>query len=266
MTREINSVSRLGTSEPFELQVARGQIGWHETIFKFGYNNNVGSTRETIWEQGGLYAYPASATVMTISSSSTDDTSAGTGARTVEVYGLDANYNPIDEVVTLNGQTPVNTTKAYLRINRGIVRSAGSGGANAGTIYAGTGTVTSGVPANVYLSVNGEGDNQTLMGLWTVPAGYTAFLTKMSLSTGTATQTPAILNASLVARPFGEVFQIKERFTLTDGAHEQFYTFPLKFTEKTDLEMRAFSSSASVSFDVSASMEFVYIQNRPYEG
>ena len=161
----------------------------------------------------------------------------------------------------MNGQTAVNTTKSYLRINRGIVRSAGSGGANAGTIYAGTGTVTAGVPANVYLSINGDGDNQTLMSLWTVPAGYTAFLTKMALSTGTSTNTQAVLNASLVARPYGEVFQIKERFTLTDGAHEQFYTFPLRFTEKTDLEMRAFSSSGSVSFDVSASMEFVYIQN-----
>lgn len=258
---EIRSISQVGTSEPFELQVARGQIPGHKTIFKFGYNASVGSTKETIWEQGGLYAYPASATVMTISSSSANDTAAGTGARIVEVFGLDADYKEINEVVTLNGQTAVNTTKSYLRINRGIVRSAGSGGANAGIIYAGTGTVTSGVPANIYLLINGEGDNQTLMGIWTVPAGYTAFLTKMALSTGTSTQTPAILNCSLVARPYGEVFQIKERFTLTDSAHEQFYTFPLRFTEKTDLEMRAFSSSGSVSFDVSSSMEFIYIQN-----
>jgi hypothetical protein len=81
------------------------------------------------------------------------------------------------------------------------------------------------------------------------------------LSTGTSTNTQAILNASLVARPYGEVFQIKERFTLTDGAHEQFYTFPLAFTEKTDLEMRAYSSSGAVNFNVSASMEFVYIKN-----
>jgi hypothetical protein len=261
MAYDLRSISQVGTSEPFELQVARGQITGHKTVFKFGYNSDVGATKETIWEQGGLYAYPASATVMTVSSSSTDDTAAGTGARTVEVFGLDADYNEINEVVTLNGQTAVNTTKSYLRINRGIVRSAGSGGVNAGTIYTGTGTVTAGVPANVYLSINGDGDNQTLMALWTVPAGYTAFLTKMALSTGTSTNTKAVLNASLVARPYGEVFQIKERFTLTDGAHEQFYTFPLKFTEKTDLEMRAFSSSGSVSFNVSASMEFVYIQN-----
>ncbi len=257
----IRSITQIGTSEPFELQVARGQIPGHKTIFKFGYNSDVGNTKETIWEQGGLYAYPASATVMTISSSSTDDTSAGTGARTVEIFGLDGGYNEINEIVSLNGQTPVNTIKSYFRINRAIVRSAGSGRANAGTIYAGTGTVTSGVPANIYLTINGDGDNQTLMALWTVPAGYTAFLTKMSLSTGTSTNTKAILNASLVARPYGEVFQIKERFTLTDGAHEQFYTFPLVFTEKTDLEMRAYSSSGAVNFNVSASMEFVYIKN-----
>jgi len=258
---QVSSISRVGTTEPFELQISRGQIPFHKTVFKFGYNAVVGATKETIWEQGGLYAYPASVTVMTVSSSSTDDTAAGTGARTVEVFGLDADYNEINEVVTLNGQTAVSTTKSYLRINRGIVRSAGSGGANAGTIYAGTGTVTTGVPANIYLTINGDGDNQTLMSLWTVPAGYTAFLTKMSLSTGTSTNTKAVVNASLVARPYGEVFQIKERFTITDGAHEQFYTFPLRFTEKTDLEMRAFSSSGSVDFNVSASMEFVYIKN-----
>ena len=261
MAREVSSITRVGTSEPFELQVSRNQISFHKTIFKFGYNAAVGSSKETIWEQGGLYAYPASATVMTVSSSSANDTAAGTGARTVEIYGLDADYNEISEIVTLNGQTAVNTTKSYLRINRGVVRSAGSGGANAGTIYAGTGTVTSGVPANVYLSINGDGDNQTLMSLWTVPAGYTAFLTKMTVSTGTSTNTKAVLNASLVARPYGEVFQIKERFTLTDGTHEQFYTFPLSFAEKTDLEMRAFSSSGSVDFNVSAAMEFIYIQN-----
>ena len=257
----VSSVSRVGTTEPFELQVARGQISYHKTIFKFGYNSVVGATKETIWEQGGLYAYPPSDSVMTVSSSNVNDTSAGTGARTVEIFGLDADYNEINEIVTLNGQTAVNTTKSYLRINRGLVRSAGSSGANAGILYAGTGTVTSGVPANIYLTINGDGDNQTLMALWTVPAGYTAFLTKMALSTGTSTNTPAVLNASLVARPFEEVFQIKERFTLTDGAHEQFYTFPLRFTEKTDLEMRAFSSSGSVNFNVSASMEFVYIKN-----
>ena len=257
----VSSISRVRTSEPFELQVSRGQISYHNIQFKFGYNPVVGNSKETIWSQGGLYAYPPSASVMTVSSSNTNDTSAGTGARTVEVFGLDADYNEINEVVTLNGQTPVNTAKSYLRINRGIVRSAGSGGQNAGIIYAGTGTVTTGVPANIYLTIDGQGDNQTLMCLWTVPANYTAFLVKMSLSTGTSTNTPAILNAALVARPYGEVFQAKERFTLTDGVHDQLYVYPTPFAEKSDIEMRAFSSSGTVNFDVSSSLEFIYIKN-----
>ena len=257
----VSSISRVRTSEPFELQVSRGQISYHNLQFKFGYNAAVGNSKETIWSQGGLYAYPPSASVMTVSSSNTNDTSAGTGARTVEVFGLDADYNEINEVVTLNGQNPVNTTKSYLRINRGIVRSAGSGGQNAGIIYAGTGTVTLGVPANMYLTIDGQGDNQTLMCLWTVPANYTAFLVKMSLSTGTSTNTKAILNASLVVRPYGEVFQTKDRFTLTDGVHDQLYVYPTPFTEKSDIEMRAYSSSGSVDFNVSSSLEFIYIKN-----
>jgi len=45
------SITQVGTSEPFELQVARGQITGHKTIFKFGYNNDVGATKETIWNK-----------------------------------------------------------------------------------------------------------------------------------------------------------------------------------------------------------------------
>jgi len=136
MAREVSSISRIGTSEPFELQVARGQIAYHESIYKFGNNPEVADSVETVWPQGGLYSYLTSASVLKVSSSSTDDTSAGTGARTVELFGLDGDYNEISEVVTLNGQTAVNTTQSYLRINRMVVRSAGSGGANAGIIYA----------------------------------------------------------------------------------------------------------------------------------
>ena len=261
MVRQVSSITRTGSSEPFELQVSRGQIPWHKLQFKFGSNSEVGATEETIWSEGGLYVYPESATVMTVSSTSTADASAGTGARTLELFGLDANYNEISEVVTLNGQTAVNTVNSFLRINRGIVLTAGSGGKNAGIIRAGTGTVTSGVPANVFLSVNGDGDNQSLMCLWTVPAGYTAFLVQTNVSTGNSSNTPALLKTTIVARPLGGVFNTKERITLSDGNQIQSYNYPLVFTEKTDLEVRAESSSGSVTFDCCASLEFIYILN-----
>ncbi len=263
MAREVSSISRVGTSEPFELQVSRGQIAYHKNVFKFGNNPAVGNSLETIWSQGGLYSYPPTASVMTVSSSSTDDASAGTGARTVTVYGLDADYNEISELVTLNGQTPVNTTKSYLRVNRMIVRSAGSGGANAGEIYTGTGTVTSGVPANVYAVINGiAGSNQTLMALWTVPAGYTAYLLQYDISNGTTSNTPAVCKLILAVRPFSEVFQSKDVKSLTTGMHvEETFSVPQRIEEKSDIEVRAISSSNSVSFDISAAFEIVYIKN-----
>jgi len=258
---EIRSISQVGTVEPFNLQIARGQIPGHKLKFKFGNNPAVGSTEETIWAEGGLYVYPTSATQMTVSSSSANDAAAGTGARTINIEGLDADYNEISEDIILNGQTPVTTVNSYLRINRGIVLTAGSGEKNAGIIRAGTGAVTSGVPANVFLSIDGDGDNQTLMCLWTVPAGYTAFLVQTNVSTGNASNTPALLQTTVVARPHGGVFSTKERITLKDGNQLQGYNFPLRFTEKTDLEVRAKSTSGSVTFDCSASLEFIYIKN-----
>jgi len=262
MSREVSSITRIGTSEPFELQVARGQVAYHESVYKFGNNAAVANVTETIWQQGGLYSYLSAASVLKVSSSSANDTSAGTGARTVELFGLDGDYNEINEVVTLNGQTAVNTTQSYLRINRMIVRSAGSGGYNAGIIYAGTGTVTTGVPANIYATINGDGTNQTLMALWTVPAGYTGYLMQYDVSNGTTSATPAVCKLTLVARPFGEVFQSKDVKSLTTGMHiENSLVVPVKFTEKTDIEVRAVSSSASVTFDISAAFEIIYIKN-----
>ena len=258
-----SSVTRFGTSEPFYLQVARKQIQFHEHIFKFGNNTAVTDSLETIWAEGGLYSYITTATVLKVSSSSTADTSAGTGARTVELFGLDADYNEINETITLNGQTAVNTTKEYLRINRMIVRSAGSGGQNAGVIYAGTGTVTTGVPANVYASVNGvTGANQSLMALWTVPAGYTAYILQYDISNGTTSNTPAVCKLVLAVRPYGEVFQSKDVKSLTTGMHiEETFPIPIKIEEKSDIEVRAISSSNSVSFDISAGLEIIYIKN-----
>jgi hypothetical protein len=260
MARLVTSISKLGSSEPFELQVAQGQIAYHKHIYKFGQNAVVGNSVETIWQQGGLYSYPPSATTMTVSSSNANDTSAGTGARTVQIVGLDGDYNEISETIILNGQTAVTTTNSFLRVNRGIVLTAGSGGVNAGIIYVGTGTVTSGVPANIYTTINGDGTNQSLQSFWTVPANYEAYIHQTNISTGNSSNTPAVLKTLLVARPQGGVFNTKEIIVLTDGNHLQNYTFPIKLTEKTDIEFRAESSSGSVNFNVSASMNILYIR------
>ena len=248
--------------ESFDLAVASGDLSpTYKQIYKFGQNASVGNSVETIWQQGGLYSYPPSATTMTVSSSDTNDTSAGTGARTIQILGLDGDYNEISETITMNGQTAVTTTNSFLRVNRALVLTAGSGGANAGIIYVGTGTVTSGVPANIYTTINGDGTNQSLQAFWTVPANYSAYIYQTNISTGTTSATPAVLKTLLVVRPFNKVFNTKEIITLHEGNHLQDYSFPIKVEEKSDIEFRAESSSASVTYNVSASLNIMYKQN-----
>ena len=98
------------------LRSAMGLTGGSVTSFyKFGYNAAVSSTEETVWMQGGRYVWPTSASTMTISSADANDTSAGTGAQTVTINGLDANYAEISETVTMDGQIAATTTNSYLR-------------------------------------------------------------------------------------------------------------------------------------------------------
>lgn len=259
MAKEYSSISRVGTTEPFELQVSRGQISFHKAQFKFGFNADIDDSLETIWSEGGLYSYLTSASVLKISSASANDASAGTGARTITISGLDGSYNEVSESVTLNGQTAVNTTNSFLRVFRMIVDTAGSGGQNAGKIYAGTGTVTAGVPANKY-GVIDVGDNQTLMCFWTVPAGYTAYLHQIDISMNTEVANK-FGTVSLAARPDGGVFNVKDKFALSQDIIHQQFNYPIKFEEKTDLEVRAIASSSNANLAVSAGLDIIYIAN-----
>ena len=210
-----SSVTRFGKNEPFDLQVSRNQIYDHKVIFKFGFNPDINGIEETIWDSGGIYAYPSAATVMKVSSSSTNDTAAGTGARTIVVEGLDGDYNEVEEIVTLNGQTAVNTTTSFLRVNRAYVLTAGSGGTAAGDIYVGVGTVTAGVPATIYAQIT-LGNNQTLMAIWTVPAGYTGYFDHFNVATGT-TNPNQYVGMRVIQRNLGGVFRTLIKQTIGAG-------------------------------------------------
>src|SRR6056300_447309 len=259
---EVSSITRIGTSEPFELQVQRGQVGWHETNFKFGFNPLIVDSLETIWAQGGLYTYLSSASTLYISSSSTNDDVGDTGATSAKVSGLDANYVEISVTVDLDGQTGVQLgdVSNWIRVNRIQVMSAGSGGANAGVLYVGTeATPSSGVPVNKYATV-AIGDNQTLMALWTVPAGYTAYLCETHITVATeANNKYGIL--TVLAKPEGGVFNIKDKFTTVLDTVTQKYISPLKFEEKTDIEVRAIGSSSNANIAISAGLDILYIEN-----
>ena len=258
MASVLSSISRFGLTEPFDLQVARGQITGHKTLFKFGNNSDINGSLETIWSHGGLYVYPTSAIQMKVSSSSADDAALGTGARTVSVQGLDQNYNEVAETITLTGQTEVLTTNTFIRVFRAFVITAGSTNTAQGTIYVGTGTVTAGVPATVYTEI-ALGENQTTMAVWTVPAGYTFYVYRGTFSAASNNVSQYILG-KFVFRPLGGVFRNAADVTVNTSAIPYDFEIPLALPEKSDIEARAIAL-AGTNFYVTASFEGVYIKN-----
>ena len=70
-----SSVTRMGAYEPFDLQIARGQVDGHSIVSIFGYSAAVGSTAQgPLWEgltlSGGNYVYPSSAAPLVLVSDS----------------------------------------------------------------------------------------------------------------------------------------------------------------------------------------------------
>lgn len=243
MTVTAFSITQSGRFEPFELQVARGQITFHQSVTIFGYNDDVDTSLETVWPQGGILPYLSSASVLSVSSDSANDTSGGTGARTVKIEGLDGNHNLISEIVTLNGQTAVSTTNQYLHINGLYVLTAGSLNSAAGNIYFGTGTVTLGVPANIYDVIKYD-YNTRLTGSYTVPAGYTAYLTQGLFSSGQAGGSNAV-TGRLVTRGTNNIKLTAAIVTLNNGAADYMFEYPVSIPEKTTVEAQAFGSSSN---------------------
>lgn len=250
------SITQVGTYEPFELQVARGQINGHSIVTVSGYNSDVDTAWEMITPVGDL-SYPAAALQMTVSSSSTSDTSAGTGARTVLINGLDANYNVISESVTLNGQTVVTTTNSFLRINSMLVTTAGTGLANAGIIYIGSGTVTSGVPATIY-NVIAVGYNNTTSSQYTIPAGYTGYLAIARIGLAQDTGTSLITARTRFVGTNG--IAITGPLIVTNNSiSTQPFPYPIVIAEKTRIQGEAIGSAANN--EAAGFFELVLIKN-----
>lgn len=259
MATIISSITRQGAFEPFELQVARGQIQGHRNVTVFGFNPDVDTTQVSVWPLPSLITFPSSAIQMTVSSSSANDTSAGTGARTIVVQGLDADYNEVTETVIMNGQTAVTMTASLLRVNYAYVATAGSANSAAGDIYIGTGLVTAGVPATVYDIIKLDYNNTTT-GSYTVPAGYTAYFSQGLFSTGQAVGSTKV-EGRLLTRGTNNIRMTAAITTINNGVANYVFEYPLAIPEKTTVEATAIGGANNNA--VSSMFIFVLIKQGP---
>jgi hypothetical protein len=69
---------------PF-LEIAKGNKLGHRWVYKFGLNEDIDASFETIWASGGLYPTNGTATTASIVSTESTDINGGVGAQTFTV-------------------------------------------------------------------------------------------------------------------------------------------------------------------------------------
>jgi len=243
----------MAATVPYELQVSQGQIAGATSFYKFGFNPDIDGTEETIWTQGGNVPWPIAAfTAYIVSDNAADNGTSTTGAQTVQVEGLDADYNIKSVSVTLDGTTEVAISGTWIRINRAFVTLSGAGGTSAGTLH-----IQSSGGGVIYADLSTG--NQTQMAVYTVPAGHTLYLDDVSFTAALGIQSKNV-TVKFVLRNFGtNTFRTGIIETVQSNSLLVPFPYPFAIPEKTDVECRAFSDTTNVA--VSASFQGVLIKN-----
>jgi len=222
---------------PFGLALQKGEINRFGGIHKFGLNTAVGTSFETIWDGNNTYTYPSSAGTATVTSSNTSADNAGT----VEVEGLDANYDVATETITIGGSAG---STSFIRVYRAVMKTANTGNANVGDI---TITVSSTAVAKIQ-----AGYGQSLMCVYTVPRNYIAYLMQIDIGSSKDLENEIRFITKEISN--GNVWNTRAFITTRGGFMEKNYVIPVKITEKTDIEL---IGKASATSSISGGFELV---------
>lgn len=208
-------------------------------VNKFGFSSSVGATFQTVWDGNNLYTYPATAGTVQITSTSGSDDNA-----VITVNGLDQDYNLAEEDITVAG---ARGNKTFIRVFRAFVKTPGTGQTtNVGNIDL---IHTQPDSTDTTIAKILAGNGQTLMAVYTVPAGHRAYILKFQGSLEKVKDT--IFQG--IARPFGGAFRVQGVYGSSGTPVTCEYPVPLAFPEKTDFEVRVkagATTGASAIFDI----------------
>lgn len=242
------SQTQYGKNEDFDLEVGRGLIPGHSVVNIFGLNTNcIGNTPRTVWPLADTYAYPVISTKMKLSSSVN---TGGDLSAKVTVNGLDQQYNPISETLTLNGTTPVVTANSYFRIN----------GLNLAS-----GTVTGAVSLKDLSNTTTYGyifptTGRSQTAVYTVPAGYSFYLTRANAYTSLNGSTPEYAVYANMNTASNGVTNLIQNAAFTN-TYETRRVVPRRYDEKTDIQIFGRGSAPATTQYLSVVFEGYLIKN-----
>ena len=207
-----------------KFQLARDLVRGASSVHKFGAVPQMSiNTTGTCWDKNDtLYPWSTltSASVLTAQAVNASD-----NGKILTIEGLDANYAPQTDTITLSSSGTASTTKQFLRVYRGYIST--------GTNNVGVIDVRIGATTVLYINI---GLAQTLMMIYTVPADKQLLLTKVACTS----QASADASGFFYIRYFGETaFRIQHTFEVSgaDGYEYEFST-PFAVPEKSDIDVR----------------------------
>lgn len=210
-----------------EIDIARGIVRGASSVHKFGATPEMSQNQTgSIWDiDDTLYPWSAfdTAGVLTIPAVNVAD-----NGHTVTVLGLDENYNEVSEEFTVSSSGTVTGTQTFKRVYRAFCTAGGV--TNTGNINIQRGATT------VLRITAGQG--QTLMAIYTVPRGKTAYL----LQGACTVEANADATGNMFVRYFGQdTFRIGHSFEVSGAGGQYFYKFgvPIQIPQKSDIDVRA---------------------------
>jgi hypothetical protein len=179
----------------YTYDIAGGKINGRSSWSKIGYNGDVDAGIEDMWTVGGEYVFPTAPMQMMLVSSSGDDTSAGTGVRTVMLYYLDGSLLEKSEAITLSGVATVTTVaKDIYRVQNLRATTTGTGKKAAGDID--VEQHLTGSPIYTRIST---GHTRARTCVWTVPKDTNLYVTNVGFSVGGAAKEKAAIFTTLAS-------------------------------------------------------------------
>ena len=236
------------------IYAASGVDSGFTAVNKFGRNAAIDiGVEEEIWDGSIAYSFPATALITSISQ--TTDQLALRG-ETIQVQGLDANWDLVVQDAVLDATLTTNVvtlTTPLLRVFRAKVHSS----------VVATSTIRiHNAAETVDYAVISTGFQQTQMAIYTVPAGFCAYITCYYAHVNPATnQDPTSNPVRMYARDNANGYapQLKHVVGQTADGFQHFFTPYLKFGEKTDIFMTAQPVGKAV--DVSAGFDLIIVSN-----
>lgn len=210
----------------YGLGIAKGQFDDITHIHKFGAVPAMSqNTTGTIWDVNDT-TYPWSS-FDTAGTLSIPAVNASDNGKSIVLVGLDNDYLELTETVTVSSSGATTTTQSFKRIFRAYVTNGSV--TNVGDIVVQKGGTT--------VATIKAGKAQTLMAVYTVPAGKTGYILK-----GVATcQAGADATGNMFVRYFGQdSFRVGHTFEVSGTGGEYLYDFgvPVKIPAKSDIDVR----------------------------